>query len=911
MTKRTLIAIALASSLAACSQQESADTYIKQAQTAQQNKQLNSSVIALKNAIKVEPNNGQARYLLGKLYLDQGNALNATKELERAKRAKFDANIITPLLARSYYLSEDFDGLTALASETLALEAKLATSFFKMLGQIRQGEEKAAQQTIALMTAESTTSEYTVLANAFMAYAQQNLAQAQQLAEEGLSLLPGQPETVLLLGNIAAINEDYQLASEHFKKYLKLQPQQRTVELLLANALLKAEHFERAEKHADSILALLPNQPMANYVKAMVRVQSKDYELALRHAELALNNGFNQANLKLVAGVSAFYLKKHEQVLLYLKPLMKFLSAEHFSRKMLVVSQLELGVIEDVASTLGNVEEDTSTGADFYSALSYKLLQAGAQEEAKKMIGAVNVDDNSANQLLKDGMLKMMINDDKALASLERAVELDPELVKAELAIAYMAIKAGDFAKAERIANKWQQSYPEKADGLNLSAAIALKQGNIKVAKKLLEQGVALDNNIYGTMQLAQLALLDGQQAQALELLQQAKMLAPDNIKVLRALLQLDSSGATEQEVVNKINQQSDNDNLIIIYAEALMRKGKVDEALTQLNAITPKVQTPKFFWQLKVAGYRRNQNWPLVKTTLHDWRKVNAYHLEPLMYLAEVHVGEKDFDKALRIVNEGLAQHTESLPLQLIKTEVLIGAKQTAEAKAALAAIADDIAERPIRHGLYGRLALLEQDFANAQSHLDKFYQVQPSARNALLLAGAFAGGENKQQAITVLTKHLEQHSYDARVASVLGSLYLELGQVSSALPIYEQMVKQQPDNIIALNNTAWLYMEQGELAKAKKYVESAFKQAPKLPEVADTYSQILLKSGENKEALSKATLAFKQSQGRNIDIKLNYIELLVLNNRVDRARKLLQETNAQGDAQIQKKSRIQSMIK
>ena len=901
----------LASLLATgCSEKESATQYLEQAKLAQQNKQDSSAVIALKNAIKLEPNNGEARYLLGRLYLSQGNALNASKELERAQRTQYDANAVSPLLARSQYLTEDFDAVLELPVDALTEDASLRVQFYQLLTKIRLGELDNAIGIQRTMKAADAAHGYTVLADAFVHYEQLDLVKAEQAAQQTLSVTPGQPEAILLLGNIAAANEDYNLASENFLKYLELQPHQRVVELLVANAFLKAEKFEQAERYADRILKALPNQPLANFVKAMVRVQEKDYELAHRHAEIAINNNLNQANLRLVAGVSSFYLGKHEQVMLYIKPLVKYLPADHFARKMLVASQVELGVIEDVSATLGTIDQDETKGADFYSALSFKLLQAGAQEEARAIVEAVDVDETSPQQLLKDGMLKLMLNDEKALKSLERAVELDPELIKAELAIAYMALNAGDFARAEGIAHKWQQKYPDKPDGLNLSAAIALKQDKPLVGKKLLEQAMAVEPNVYALLQLAQLALIDKQQDKAVELLQQAKAISPDNIRVMRALLQLDETDATLNEITAKLNQAGDNTNLILVYAEALFRREQVEDALTQLNTITPTIQTPKFFWQLKVTGYRYSNNNSLVKTTLNEWRRVNPYHLEPYVYLAEVYVLENDFDSALRTIDSGLRKQPESLPLKLIKAEVLINSRSIREAKELLAELEPEIAERQIRHGLYGRLALLERDFSAAATHMETFYQIQPTARNAMLLAGAHSGLKQKQQAIQVLKTYLAEQPYDSRVGSLLGNLMLEAGESRSALSVYEQMAQKQPTNIIALNNTAWLYMEQGELEQALDYAEKAIAIAPEVASVIDTYGKVLLKSGQTRKALVQAKKAYELTDAKDIDIAINYVESLIANNRLNQARKVMASINAQQPTHKEKIAVLEKQI-
>ena len=70
---------------------------------------------------------------------------------------------------------------------------------------------------------------------------------------------------------------------------------------------------------------------------------------------------------------------------------------------------------------------------------------------------------------------------------------------------------------------------------------------------------------------------------------------------------------------------------------------------------------------------------------------------------------------------------------------------------------------------------------------------------------------------------------------------------------------------------------------------VEKAYQLAPQVPNIPDTYAQILLKLGQKREALAKAKEAYELSEGKDIDIALNYVEILALNSRKNSAKKLL----------------------
>ena len=899
--------------LSGCSEKESAETYIAQARQSQQESKANESIIALKNAIKIAPTNGEARFLLGDVYLNQGNAVNAVKELEKAKENRHNFDTTIPLLSRAYFLNEQNEEVIELSNEVTALTKESANQYwlYHMLSQLKLDAPKKAKNALTKAKLIDEKSAVSLLASAYFAFYEKELETAESLVNESLAKVPNYPESLLLLGNVAGVLEKYTIASDSYRKYLLVQPEQRTAELLLANALLKDGQTEEAEKHADNILALLPQQPYANYVKAMVRNQEKDYENASKHAEIAIQNKFNQPNLKIVAGTSAFYLKKYEQVLLHLKPLLPYLPEEHFARRMIVVSQLELGIVEDVVDTLGESSSAQAQNSEFNSILSYKLLQAGAQEQAKALLDKSMRDSDDPSQLMRDGVLKMMVNDESAVESLEKAVALDPKLVKAELAIAYIALKEGDYKKANAIAKKWQANYPDKADGLNLESAIVLKQKNINLAKALLHQALSIEpQNIYSLQQLSRISIAEKDNESAIKYIEQAIETAPSNPKVLRQYFDLKRDDNALAFVKQQAIENTDNVNLKLVYAEAFLQSNKVDEVLRELNSLKPTNQTPKLYWQLKLTSYRAQQNLSLLQTTLEDWRKINPYHIEPVVYLADVHVIKKDYDAAIRVVNAGLLEQQDNLTLQLVKLQVLISAQKVNDAQTLYATIGKKIQNPIMKQGIEERIALLNKNYQQAAQQLGPFYQNSPTVKNAVYFVASLVGNNQRNEAIKVLEQHTQKES-NAQLLSLLGSLYLETNNMAQAAKVYKNLAEENPRNVVALNNSAWLYMEQGEFTIANELIEKAVELAPDSPDILDTQAQILMKMGKLKEALGKATLAYQKSNESNPDITLNYVELLVLNDRKSRAQKVIANIQTSSEAQVIKKRRLEAMIK
>jgi Flp pilus assembly protein TadD len=71
-------------------------------------------------------------------------------------------------------------------------------------------------------------------------------------------------------------------------------------------------------------------------------------------------------------------------------------------------------------------------------------------------------------------------------------------------------------------------------------------------------------------------------------------------------------------------------------------------------------------------------------------------------------------------------------------------------------------------------------------------------------------------------------------------------------AQPIYEQVLKIDPGNPVALNNLAYLKAEQGiDLESALTMAQRARQKEPKSPQIADTLGWIYIKKSQSEEAV------------------------------------------------------------
>ena len=882
--------------LSACGNNETPQTYIAQAEKLLTEQQHSSAIIALKNAIKLDVKNAKARFLLGRLYLASGDGYGAEKELERALELKYDANKALPLLARAYMLTESDDDIFSLEkeAETLVQSSKIQFLAYKTIAALRTDNEELASETVELALSMSTVDGYTLLANAYLQFAKKDTDRAGALLVRILTAAADNVDALMLQGQVALVEKDYSQAVISFKKYFELQPNSSKAQIFIADALLKNGQYPEAEAIADSILAKIPNQAFLQYIKAMARFEVKDYKASSDFSSLSLSSGFNSFSLKLVAGASAFYLENYEQCNLHLTDIVKYLPNDHPARRMLAVSQLQLGLIDNISETLGEVTSSNQENTQFLAALSYELMELGAYEKAKELAkqvtgGSEVRDEQNAEQSARAGILKLMMNDPSGVENLELAIQQNPKLISAELALAFASIKAGDLARADIIANKWLKQYPSKAGGYNLKATISFAQNKLTQGQAALEQSLTLEpNNVYALTEMVKLATHQKETAKATALTEEAIVAHPQNLKVLAQYFEFHKNEEGLQPLIAAKKDNEANIKYGVLLAEALIQLNQYKRASEILAGYPLTSKTPKRYWQLMLISNTKQQDAQEVVLILDKWRKNSPYHIEPVLLLVNYWAAKKQPDRALNILKSSFKQHPNNLILHLVKMQVLLNSNRSSEARRFLNDLSSFHFNKDLRAGIEGRILLLEKEFFAAIPKLKQQYEAKPNDQNVTFLSYALEGNNQKHAAIDLLERHSSAHGLQPRVSLILANLYLSTDK-DKAISEYEKLLKVQPNNIVLLNHISWLYMEKGLFSQALIHAETAYSISAEVPNVVDTYAQVLLKSGDKTEALVKAELAYKLSKAKDIDIALNLTEALLANDEKVRAREVL----------------------
>ena len=898
---KLVVVVSLLSGMLACSKGDTTDTHINKAKIYIAENKVDESVIELKNAIKKSPKNAEARFLLGRLYLSQGGGFEATKELEKAYELGYIKSKVIPLLARAYLLVNSDDDIIALFEQALELPDEVKSQYlaYNTLANIRLQENATAKNSEQLANQLKNNTSYSYLASAYMLLSENKLELAKAKIIKSLNLFSENLDSIMLLGQTNAALGLHSEATKNYLKFAELQPKSNVVVLLLADSSLKEKDYITSEKYADIILSKLPNQPIALYIKAIISMENQDYEKASDYANKAESFGLNSPQLKLVAGVSAYYLSNFEQSYHHLTPIISYLSAEHPAKKMYVISQLQLGLISDINQTLGDFNVENQSDAKFLSTLSLQLAEIGALSDAKQIAEKViNNQPASAADNLQTGVLKLLLNDPSGITNLEHAISLEADSVPAELLLVSAAAQVGDYEKALKIAEELQRKQPNNFAVFNVIANVYLKKGDLALAKTNLEKSLSLRaKNQFAYIQLVNIAFKEDNNVESHRLLNTGLGYFPDNVLMLKQLYVVSRENEQERLLVSRriktlFNTQKNNLKLALLYAEILLDQKKYKESLNVLNTFQESIHSPKSLWQLKVFALSKVSESDIgVITFLEKWIRTNPYVVEPVLLLVDKYLRDNKRAEALRVLEKSLGTgNKNNSALKIARMQLLLDGGELEKAKSFYPDFSSHNMNEKLVKGVQGRIYFLEKNYNQALPLLNVFFKSFPSRQNALSLAITQKNTNHQNDAIQTLLTYLDENPLDSRVQSILAEFYLEK-QPEKAMSVYEKMLVNDENNVVILNNLAWLNLDNDNVDLALKYSAMAIKLAPKNPNVVDTRGMALLKAGDKVIAMKVLKIAYELTQGKNVDIAINFSQSLIANEKFSEAIDILKQ--------------------
>jgi tetratricopeptide (TPR) repeat protein len=491
-----------------------------------------------------------------------------------------------------------------------------------------------------------------------------------------------------------------------------------------------------------------------------------------------------------------------------------------------------------------------------YDLLYVLMVRAGRMDDAEKVLQSKvsNNPSNSQYLLQLAGHYYNFKKTPEMKSTLLKLTSNPKEFPNALLEVGDFYFRIGELENAAQEYTKGMNSdAKQKAVYQKRLVDTLSNQGRNAEALNLVEQ-VLKDNDKdpEAIARRASLWLQSGRKDQlqlAINDLQSVLSKMPDNVVLRfnlgRALLAKGDVDAAKLQFQDAIKLRTDYLPPRLALAQIQLQKGETGAALQAANeilAIQPNNLAAKLFRTTAMLAMRE---FPKAKAELDEILKVNPDSRDAKFQLAMVYLNQRDFKKAEDIYRQLMGLNPPDPRGIMGLTETYMAAMQY---DSAVKLIKEQLAKSPDRldyHVALGNIYARSGKYDDAMTEYRMVQAKMPNSADLLIKLGEVCKLKRDDNcALDYYRKAAAINEKDPGPKLKLALLYDGLGMRAQARPVYEQILKLEPDNWIALNNMAYILAEEGkDLDQALTMVQRAKQKMPNEPNVADTMGWIYIK--------------------------------------------------------------------
>ena len=886
---RLLLAMILGASLMTGCGREDSTTLLREAKAMVTAGDYKAAIIQLKNALAEDENNAEARFELGKLYLDQFDLASAEKEFRRAREAGYAANVVNPMIARALLGQREFqrvlDELPTPADDSADGATLLALRASAELGLDRKEDAQKTTQR-ALRAAPDNPEVHLALAQ--LALADRDIDKAMQEIEEALRLDPKHRDSLLMKGDLLRATGKLTEAATAYREVVQIDPRHVNARLALAGIAITENKLDDARKEVDAVLKAMPNNVQARYTQALIDFKEKKIERARDRLASVLKAAPEFVPALLLGGSIEYSLGNLQTAETHLNKATKAIPKNLYALRLLAATQLRLGRPDDAEKTLAPALRSASEDPGV-------LVVAGEIALAKKDFAKASAYFEQATQHSPDsaairtelGISRLAMGDQRAMADLQAAAGMDDDSNRADTVIILSQLRNQQFDAALASITALEKKQSANPLTWNYRGAAYLGKQDAVRARDSFTQALKLNPAFFpAAANLAQLDLKDKKPDAARQRFEGILKADPVNLDAMLALAAWSLRNQDEKAFVSWLEKAASEHPQALQPRVALARyqlaKGDRNKALaTAREALNAQPDNPV---ALELLG---NIQLALGDTTnaLASYRKLverQPGKAAPLVKVATAQIISKDFTGARETLQDALRIQPDYLDAQLMLGSVELQGARFDEALKFAKRAQQQNPNSPSGFILEGDIAFARKDYPAALSALEHAQKLQPSGTLLVRQLQVLTASQRIEEGEKRLATWLATHPEDASTRAALADSLIKRGKYAAAAEHYLLLNKIHPDNLVVLNNLAWALHGAGD-KRAVSFAEQALKLQPENAAVLDTYGWILADQGQSAKGLPHLRKALSKAPD---NAEIQYHLAVVLNRTGDRAR-------------------------
>lgn len=889
----------LSGGLASCSRQ-SPETLVAEAAKYRQKGDEKSAIIQLKNALQQNPNDGNARYLLGVVYNETGDPLSAEKEIRRAAELGVPAAKTAPQLARALLAQNQpekaLDALSSAGNLNDANAEIVRGNIYLALGKSDQAKESFQA---ALKLAPDAPLALVGLAK--IAYGAKDIDGAAKLVDQAVAKNPNSVEALHAKADLLRAQGKNEEALAAYDAAIKVKPDNIQSLTNKANLDIAMHRYDDARVQVDAAKKVAPSAPLVNYTEALLDFSQGKFPQALDAIQQVTKVAPDHMPSVLLTGAIQYGLGNNEQAEQLVKRYLEANPGNDYATKLLAAVMLKNGEPKRALSVLSPALENAKQDPQLLSLAGESYMRAREFDKAEQVLAkASEMSPGSPMIRTALGMSKLAQGENAGgIAELEAASKMDANNAQPGIVLVMTQMRMRQYDKALESVNKLEKEKPNDVTIKTLKGNVLMGKGDLAQAREAFEAAHKIDPRFFPAVaNLAQIDVIEKKPDAAKSRLEAFLETDKQNIQVMGVLANLAMSQGHKEEATSWLEKAANlRPNEIppqLQLGMQYLRTGDKDKAsklaqsLVIAHPTSPEVLD--FMAQSQLANNDK-------AGALETYRKLAG--VQPNSALAQY-----------RIATVQMAMHDEAGSVDSLKRALSLKPDYL-DAQLALAAVdarkgnaagALDIAHQiqkqqpksPVGYALEGDVQMMQKKPAQAVQPYDQALKLSNSGMMAVKVAEALDASGRGKDADARIADWLKAHPQDNGVRLQYATSKMAKHDYKAAIAGFEDILKQDPNNVAALNNMA-LACQQAHDSRAMEYAEKALKLAPDNPAVLDTAGSILVANGDTARGLGylqKAAAAAPNSP----NIRYNLAVALAKNGDKANAKKQLEQLVANG---------------
>ncbi|NKC12992.1 MAG: PEP-CTERM system TPR-repeat protein PrsT [Gammaproteobacteria bacterium] len=493
-----LIAFLLtAVTLSACDAPPDIEGLLAKARAAAAAGDYSTAIIEYKNTLQAEPENAQTRWQLGQIYLDLSQPAAAFKEFEKAAALGMESEDLTLAMLQARLNLGQFEELLKELPGAALTSSPDTLLVMRAEAQLGLRDMKGAKNTFerVLETDPDSAGAHRGLAKIGLATGDHELAQVH--LDAATQLDKGNAESQFLKAELAMTTNEFEIAEAAFRKAQALTKGAPNPTLGLARSLLAQNRAEEAKTQLEVLHRAAPGAATVNYFRAVAAYQLGDTDSAFVSLRDVLQVRPNHPQALFLIGSLSYDKREFRQAEDYLSRFLSISPDNIAARKLLATVHLALDQNKEAASTLEPVVNDSTQDPQLVAMLGSAYLGLRDAKRGSDLLeraaalapGAAAIRTQLALSQLLDG------SSQKAIASLEQAVKLNPNFDRADLLLIFTHLRNRDWDKAIAAGEALIAKQKDAPIPLNLVGAAYVGKENLDRAREYYQRALDADEN--------------------------------------------------------------------------------------------------------------------------------------------------------------------------------------------------------------------------------------------------------------------------------------------------------------------------------------------------------------------------------------------------------------------------------